>query len=221
MQQRRIFKPVSTLAGMAVVSLAACVPDAPQGFVETAPTGPVPRPVPTTGSLVANLSISGPEAPVELPITLDDGEPVLVVDGGSAAWEDLEPGDYPLLVMGVPGNCEVVGGNPTTGTVAAGLQTVASLQVDCRATVGSIRVTATTTGDGTDSDGYEVRLDGEDVGRIDANGLLDLLEIAPGPHEVRLRNVAKDCDVNGSRTRTVDVMAGFASAVHYDVECED
>lgn len=221
MQQRRKLRPARVLAGMVVAGLAACVPDAPRGFVDTAPTGPLPGPVPTTGSLVANLAISGSEPPAELAISLDGGEPVLVANGGNARWEDLEPGDHSLEVIGVPGNCDVAGDNPATTSVAAGLLAVAFIEVDCRATVGAIRVTATTTGDEVDDDGYEIRLDGETVGRIDVNGLLDLLDIEPGPHEVRLRDVAKDCDVSGSRTRTVEVVAGDVAAVHYDVECRD
>ena len=221
MHQRRLSLTGPVLAIAVLAALQACVPDAPQGLADTTPTAPTPDPVPTTGSFVASLEISGPEAPPDLPVSLDGAEPIVVAAGGTATWDDLEVGDHSVEVGDVPENCDVAGDNPRTVTIAPGLETEASFDVTCQATVGTILVTATTTGDGTDKDGYEVRLDDENVGRIDVNGTLELTGILPGEHEVRLRNVAKDCDVDGSATRLVVVVAGLVATVHYDVVCDD
>jgi len=86
-------------------------------------------------------------------------------------------------------------------------------------TTGSIQVTAATSGDEPDADGYTVSVDGGTGEAIGVNGSVTLSSQAPGDHSVELSGVAANCTVAGDNPRTVAVTAGNTTTTTFDVTC--
>lgn len=210
------------VACASVVALQACVPDAPAGLDGGDPT-PLPEPddPAAPGSLTADLSTTGPEAPDTLLLSLDGAAPESVEAGSSWTWSSLPAGDYSVELDGVPGNCAVVEENPSVVTVTAGASVRTFFTVICIATVGDLRVSAETSGDRIDEDGYRVELDdGVRREQIDVNGSVTFEGLAPGLHEVRLRDVDRHCDIEGDDRVEVDVNVGEIVDVAYVLTCD-
>jgi hypothetical protein len=84
-----------------------------------------------------------------------------------------------------------------------------------------LRVTATTTGQSLDPDGYSVFLDGGFVANVGVNGIIDIPSATPGAHTVLLQGLAANCSVaNGPASRSVTVVEGEAASVDYEVTCD-
>jgi len=224
-REARILRALSLLALVicaALLAFQACVPDAPAGLDEGDST-PLPEPDDplAPGSLTADLSTTGPEAPDTLLLSLDGAAPESVEAGSSWTWSSLPAGDYVVELDGVPGNCVVVEENPSVVTVAAGTSVRTDFTVICIATVGDLRVSAATSGKRIDDDGYRVELDGG-VRReqIDVNGSVTFEGLAPGLHEVRLRDVDRHCDIDGDDRVEADVKVGEIVDVAYVLTCD-
>jgi Tol biopolymer transport system component len=86
-------------------------------------------------------------------------------------------------------------------------------------TTGTIAVTASTTGDDQDADGYSVMLDGSEKAAIGVNGSVDLNSVSSGTRSVSLSGVAENCAVGGAHPRSVTVTAGATAQVAFDVAC--
>ena len=85
---------------------------------------------------------------------------------------------------------------------------------------GTLRVTVTTTGTPADPDGFNVMLDGVDVGDIAAaGGSLADQELESGEYEVELAGVADNCTVGGENPRTVTVTDGNLTTTTFAVTC--
>lgn len=78
----------------------------------------------------------------------------------SVTFGSLSPGDYFVELTGAAANCTVAGSNPRSVTVSAGASASTTFNIACSSQTGSIEVTATTTGDDVDPDGYTVTVDG-------------------------------------------------------------
>lgn len=87
-------------------------------------------------------------------------------------------------------------------------------------TTGSVEVTITTGGDGTDADGFVVTLDqdvaSEDV-EVDDTAVFD--DVEPGSHELELTDLADNCTVDGDNPLTVTVEAGSTAEASFGVTC--
>ena len=88
---------------------------------------------------------------------------------------------------------------------------------------GVIEVTTVTTGPAgeIDPDGYRVRLDGRHHQHIDVNGSVTFQPVAPGSHQVDLKEVWGHCRVPDGNVRNVVVAAGGTARVLFEVECGD
>jgi hypothetical protein len=218
----RAFSILLLVACAALLAFQACVPDAPVGLDDGDST-PLPEPddPAAPGSLTADLSTTGSEAPDTLLLSLDGAAPESVEAGSSWTWSSLPAGDYSVELDGVPGNCAVVEKNPTVVTVAAGASVRTDFTVICIATVGDLRVSAETSGNRIDDDGYRVELDGG-VRReqIDVNGSVTFEGLAPGLHQVRLRDVDRHCDIEGDDRVEADVSVGEVVDVAYVLTCD-
>lgn len=212
------------LVSASAFAFQACVPDPPSGLAGQDPDAEEPgSPTPAArGSITARISTAGPEAPDSLRLELADAPPAMAPASGEHIWTGLEPGSYGVGVGALPANCSVVGANPRDVVVAAGDDTEVAFGVTCVATVGEIRVTVSTHGEGTDRNGYRLELDDKlETREIEANDEHTFDGLAPGTHEVRLRDVHKDCDVEGDDRQSVDVSPGVRSDILFTVECDD
>lgn len=86
-------------------------------------------------------------------------------------------------------------------------------------TTGTLEVSAATTGDTLDADGYTVTLDGGDERALDRDGTVVFEDLDEGDHEVALGGVQVNCELDGGTARTVAVTAGETATVAFDVAC--
>ena len=85
---------------------------------------------------------------------------------------------------------------------------------------GQIAVTVTTTGGGSDPDGYTLSLDGREGVSITANATRTLT-VDQGSHTLALGGLAANCEVQGERRRTVTVDAEATVPVDFEVVCSE
>ncbi len=78
----------------------------------------------------------------------------------------------------------------------------------------------TTTGSGTDPDGYSIGLDGRVTRSIARNETTVFGGLASGDHRVSISEVASNCAVQGSEAVTVNLTAGDTGAVGFAVHCD-
>jgi len=86
-------------------------------------------------------------------------------------------------------------------------------------TTGTIAVSAATTGDDQDNNGYSVMLDGTERAAIGTNGSVNLTAVSPGTRSVSLSEVSGNCAVGGEHPRSVSVTAGATTQAAFDVSC--
>ena len=210
---------VALVAGATGLAFQACVPDAPAGLDggDSGSDDPDAR-----GAVVASVSIDGPESPDTLMVALDGVDPEPVPVGESRTWTEVPAGEVAVELLGLPAHCAVLGANPRQVTVVADDETLVEFAVACVPLVGDLRVTASTFGDDTDRDGYRVELDGGgEKQQVEANGSVIFTDLPVGRHSVRLRDVHRDCEVEGDNPVEVDVGFGELAEVGFDVECDD
>ena len=135
------------------------------------------------------------------------------------AFTGLAAGDHALELQGIADNCTVAGENPRGVTVVAGEIVETVFEVTCVATLGGITVSTSTTGPGTDNDGYTARVDDGPEQPIGQNGSVALTGIVAGTRSVTLGDVATNCAVEGDNPRSVDVPVGDPVPVAFRVSC--
>ena len=88
------------------------------------------------------------------------------------------------------------------------------------ARVGTIRVTALTSGDDVDADGYLLVVAGTSLEvRLGTQQTADVRTVTAGAHTVTLENVASNCSVTGDAARSVTVETGQTSDVTFEIVC--
>ena len=86
-------------------------------------------------------------------------------------------------------------------------------------TTGSVQVSASTTGTGTDPDGYTVALDGGAGQPIAANGTVTFSQVMVGDHTVALSGIAPNCTLSGQNRATVTVTSGATAQAAFQIAC--
>jgi TolB protein len=84
---------------------------------------------------------------------------------------------------------------------------------------GSAQVTVTTTGRVLDRDGYTLSVDGGTPIVVPANHVQSIAQLTPGTHTLTFGGVADNCQATSSAPRIVQVAAGAAAPVQFQVEC--
>lgn len=103
----------------------------------------------------------------------------------------------------------VAGGSAACGGDATGPES----------TTGTLKVTANTTGETPDEDGYTVSLDGRTDQALNPNGSVTFTGVAEGSHQLELSGLQVNCDTDGSSPRPVSVTAGETTSTTLDVFC--
>jgi hypothetical protein len=86
--------------------------------------------------------------------------------------------------------------------------------------LGTLAVTATTTGSSLDPDGYTVTIDGGSGRAIAINGSITYTGLTAGSHSVVLSDVAANCTVSGGNSRVVTVPSGGTASTSFAVSCQ-
>lgn len=170
---------------------------------------------PTTGTLEVTVLTTGDAPdPDGYTLTVGNVSQDVGINGGSS-FSDVPEGGQTVELTGLAANCTVVGENPRTVTVTAGETAATTFDVTCPPT--ALEVTAVTTGDEPDPDGYTVVVGSSDE-PVEVNGTVRY-EVDGGIHTVELRDVAFNCVVAGENPRDVDVAWGATATATFQVDC--
>lgn len=170
---------------------------------------------PTTGTLEVTVLTTG-DAPDPDGYTLTVGSVTRDVGiNGGEIFSDLPEGGQTVELGDIAADCTVTGENPRTVVVTAGETASTTFDVTCAPT--ALEVTAVTTGDAPDPDGYTVLVGSSDE-PVEVNGTVRY-EVDGGPHTVELRDVAYNCVVSGDNPRDVDVAWGATATTTFEVDC--
>lgn len=85
---------------------------------------------------------------------------------------------------------------------------------------GTLEVTATISGSGTDADGFTVTLDGATTEPLAADGTVTFDELDPGTYTVALDGLDLGCLLDGDTPQSAEVTAGETATVTFDITCE-
>ena len=174
----------------------------------------------TTGLIDVSVTTTGPEPDADgYTVNLDGTSSQTVTSNGSVTFTGVQESGHTLTLEDIAPNCSVDGDNPVSADVVAGETTDVSFSVICEATVGSLQVSASTSGDEQDPNGYSVSVDGGPEQALGVNGSTTFTDLPAGPHDVELTGVAANCSVAGDNPRSVDVTAGQTASTTFDVSC--
>ena len=98
--------------------------------------------------------------------------------------------------------------NPRSFTIQGGVTATVDFAITCAPSSGTIQVTTTTSGSGSDPDGFTLLLDGTDEGTVGVDASASLPGIPSGDHMLGLAGLAANCQVAGDDPRSVTVAAG-------------
>jgi Tol biopolymer transport system component len=170
-------------------------------------TGDVEVTVATTGS---NLDPDG--------YTVTIGTQSEAVDANdTVTFTDLPAGGATVLLGGVASNCTADAASKNV-TVVDGQTAQVDFAIVCSATVGAIEVTAATTGNDIDADGYTVTVSA-DARPIAVDGTVLYENMAPATYDVVLSDLAANCTAD-QLTKSAVVIAGDTASVSFAVACD-
>lgn len=106
-----------------------------------------------------------------------------------------------------------------TGLVTSCSDSSTAPEPDPPVTTGTLEVTASTTGDGTDEDGYTVAFNDESE-PLAANGTVKFEHIEEGTYNIELSGLAMGCTVEGVNPVSVDIVAEGTTSVTFGIICE-
>jgi hypothetical protein len=133
--------------------------------------------------------------------------------------DQIADGQHTVELAGIAGNCGVGGQNPQSVSVLSGATATLSFEIICSSGTGSIQVVTTTSGAGTDPDGFALLLDGVDHRPIGVNATSSLPGLTASPHSIGLTGLAGNCQISGENPRMVSVPAGGTVQVAFAVAC--
>ena len=155
-------------------------------------------------------------------VAIDGGSAQSIALDGTLTVDRLTEGTHTIVLSDLAANCAAQGDNPRQVSVSAGVTASAAFAIVCSpsaALPGTLQVATTTTGPGTDPDGFALLLDGGDGGPIGVSAVSSLTEVAAGSHSIGLTGLAANCQVSGENPRTLDVPAGGTAQVAFQVTC--
>ncbi len=178
----------------------------------------------SSGLRIPSLQITTTTVGVELDpdgytYSLDGGAAQSIGLGATVAVEDLPDGDHTIELGGLAPNCHVVGTNPSTVTVVAGVTAITTFDVTCGQSVGSIALTVETAGASPDPDGYELSIDDATPQAIAVNASVTLSGLAAGVHSLTLSGLAPNCILEGDNPRRVAVIPSQTVILALRVDC--
>jgi Tol biopolymer transport system component len=171
------------------------------------------------GTLEVLASTTGSDAdPDGYTLSVDNGTPQPLPSNGADTVASLSTGTHTVTLAGVAPNCLLGGENPRDVEITAASMT--SLRFDIACTQSSaIWVSAATTGEDLDLDGYRVAVDGGDPQPVSINGSVRMGGLTSGEHDVALSDVADNCVVSGTNPVRVAVLAGLTANAGFTVSC--
>jgi TolB protein len=175
---------------------------------------------PRSGALEITTTTGGSDIDADgYSIHLDGGAAQAIAASATLTIADVIPGTHSVLLTELAPNCTVSGANPQTVVVLPAETAAVGFAVTCIPAIGSLVITAATSGPTSDPDGYTITLDGADRGPLGVNDVVTVTDVPAGDHVVGLNGVAENCSVTGGASQAVSVTAGAASAVQFNITC--
>jgi hypothetical protein len=128
----------------------------------------------------------------------------------------MDEGLYRVLLSDIASTCAVDGDNPATSLVGRDTIRALTFRVECGP--GALVVTTTTSGTGTDADGYVLLVDEVEVGRPAPSGTVQVT-LEPGSRSVRLTDLATGCVASGTNPRTITVARNRTATTTFTITC--
>lgn len=174
----------------------------------------------TTGITVIVEQTGADLDPDGFTISVDGSAELTVSSSTPKVVSRLEPGTHTVSIGGLASNCSVNGSVSRNAAVAVGALTEVRFTVSCLPVTGSIAVTAVTSGEDLDPDGYYARIDGGAAHAVTANGTTIIGGLAAGDRTVQLESITGNCRVLGESARQATVTPGLSTTVAFQVTCE-
>ncbi len=177
----------------------------------------------TTGTLTITTATSGPSPdPDGYTLSIDGRDRGALAVNGTVTITGVGPGSYLIGLSGVSANCLIQGDNSRSVNVSAGADAGVVYTISCAAPppgAGSLRITTVTTGPDPDRNGYTFAIDGGVSQPIGVSATATITNIAAGTHTVTLADMAGNCTVQQSSTRSITVAAGATAEVTFQIAC--
>ena len=177
---------------------------------------------PSTGSIKVTTTTSGSDQDQDgYAFSIDGGAAHTIGVNGSQTVNDIPAGTHTVVLSAAAQNCSV-DATSRSATVTVGATATVAFAITCTAippTVGSIRVSTSTTGANPDADGYQFAIDGGSGRAIGVSAAATVSNIPTGPHKVVLSGVASNCSVTGGASKNVTVTGGQTSDVAFSITC--
>ncbi len=177
----------------------------------------------SSGSIAVITATSGSGSdPDGFDLLVDGSDRGPIGVSASMSLGGLPPGAHTLGLTGLAANCQVIGDNPRTVSIAVGQTVEIDFSISCTApgpTAGTLQVTTSTGGSNQDTDGYTVTVDGGTAQPIGPNATLTLNNISASAHTVQLRGMATNCSVSGANPAGVTVPDGGSVTVAFAITC--
>jgi hypothetical protein len=178
---------------------------------------------PSTGSAQVVITTTGSNVdPDGYSLLLDGVDQGVIGVGATRELTGLPPGSHTVALSGVAANCLVSGESSRIVEVPQGGSAQAAFAVTCSApgpTTATLEIVTSTTGTGTDPDGFSVLLDGADQGAIAVSATRSLAGLTPSAHAVGLSGLAANCEVSGANPRNTTLVAGQTVQIVFAVTC--
>ena len=174
----------------------------------------------TVGAVEVTVSTTGEDIdPDGYTVGLDGTSSRSVAANGMTIFTGVAPGTHTLTLQNIEPNCDVTSSNPTSTNATPGDTVSVSFDVACEGLTGDLEVTAATTGQDEDPNGYFVVIDGGTPQPIGINATKLFADLDDGNHSVRLTDVAANCTVSGSNPRTVTVPVDGTVSTTFNLSC--
>ena len=176
------------------------------------------------GLLYVGTSVTG--APLD-----PDGYRVVLDADTAGGWaiqvrdtvvRNIAAGPHTVALAGVAANCNVSPAAPVPVTVDPMINVFVDFSVTCAVVgpSGTVWLQTTTTGSGTDPDGYWMILDHDTAGAMVLQATDSIaLTLGAGSHTVELTGVAMHCAAASPTLAVVDLAANDTAVVQFPIDC--
>jgi len=170
----------------------------------------------TKGAIDLHVATTGGDVDLDGYIAILDGSTQVSVGANATTRLTLlDVGTHSLGLTGLTSNCAVVGDNPVTVTVEAGVIVLVPFEVAC--TVTGLWIVISTTGVDL-PEGFDITVNGTSTTAVPSNSSALISRLPPGDHTVAL-GVDAYCTVAPPHPATVPLASGETVAVIFAVTC--
>jgi hypothetical protein len=176
---------------------------------------------PGTGNIQVVASTLDPATPTYA-LLLDSQEQGVIAANGTQVLPDVAGGLHAVAVSSIPANCQVLEVNPQPVTVVNDEVVSLAFTLNCTTPPGqsgALNIDATTTGTGTDPDGFLISVDGGKAQPLGRQFGLAIINVTTGNHSIQLQDLESGCSVSGANPVDVMVSAGEVVRITFEISC--